>query len=215
MSIRKVVMTINHMRIPVVQPTYEFNELQNNMTANVINFGAMSVKGKRALKTFSYSSFYPKEYDSSYCQFRNLKKPMAFVNSILRKKEAGETVRLHFPKYGIDSDWVIDSFKWHSDDSTEDIYYSISLSEHRLPSTPYTKYTYSIYNIEYRRDRNEVTINTYITVPGDTIVSVAAKVGTNPMELYTYNQAVLSPYLSPTLELPVGLTLAIPEIRSK
>ena len=58
---------IGNIRLPVVEPTFEIEEVHDNSEHQIVGFGGVNLIGKRALKTFNYSSFYPKRYDSSYC----------------------------------------------------------------------------------------------------------------------------------------------------
>ena len=213
MQFEKTIIKIDKMRLPVVQPTYTFSEGQSNSKQEVVNYGEMSIKGKRNLKKFSYSSFYPATYDSSYCQFSNLMNPIKFIKKLLIKKELGETVSFTFPKYKINGEpWLIDSLQYKSGDGTKDIFYSIEMSEYRIPDQPYTKYVYSVYNTGIRTSMTAIT-NPYITKEDDTITEIAQKGGCNAIDLWNANQSTLGPYLSPTVKIPAGLIVMIPGVQ--
>lgn len=117
-------------RIPVLPPEYKVVSTQKNTTVNVIGLGDVTLKGKRGLTEVSFSSFFPKNYDSSYCDFSNIKSPKEYVNIIERMKRAG-TVRLIITGTPINFRCTIESFEWGESDGTGDIAYTLSLKEYR------------------------------------------------------------------------------------
>lgn len=121
-------------RIPVLPPEYKVTSNQNNTTVNVIGLGEVTLKGKRGLREISFSSFFPHEYDSSYCEYQNIRSPRSYVNTIEKMKQAG-TVKLIITGTPINFRCTIESFEWGESDRTGDISYTLTLKEYRGPST--------------------------------------------------------------------------------
>ena len=121
-------------RLPVLPPEYSVSSEQNNTTVNVIGLGEVTLKGKRSLRTISFSSFFPMRYDSSFCEFTNIKTPKAYVDAIEKMKRNG-TVKLIITGTSINFRCTIESFTWGENDGTGDINYTLTLKEYRAPSS--------------------------------------------------------------------------------
>ncbi len=121
-------------RIPVLPPEYTVQSTQNNTTVNVIGLGDVALKGKRGLRSISFSSFFPKRYDADYCQFTRVKKPKYYVDAIEKLKRAG-TVKLIITGTQINFACTIESFEWGENDGTGDIDYTLTFQEYRAPSS--------------------------------------------------------------------------------
>ncbi len=120
-------------RIPVLPSEYTVQSAQNNTTVNVIGLGEVTLKGKRGLRSISFSSFFPQRYDADYCEFSALKSPKAYVEMIEKMKRAG-TVKLIITGTPINFRCTIESFEWGENDGTGDITYTLSFKEYRAPS---------------------------------------------------------------------------------
>lgn len=179
---------IGDIRIPVVEPTFEISETHDNEEQQVVGFGGVNLIGKRSLKTFSYSSFYPRYYDSSYCNFRNLMRPIKFINAILDYKNTTNKVRLIIPKFSVNGLYTIEGFSYKLGDGTEDIYYSISMKEYQLPVMESTTYTFEVYNLQYVKEEKVVVGQNYTVLENDTICTIARKFNLSVNTLYTDNK---------------------------
>lgn len=121
-------------RIPVLPSEYTVSSGQNNTVVNVIGLGDVVLKGKRGLRSISFSSFFPMKYDSSFCEYTGLKSPKAYVELIEKMKRAG-TVKLIITGTQINFRCTIESFEWGENDGTGDINYTLSFQEYRAPSS--------------------------------------------------------------------------------
>lgn len=124
----------SRVRIPVLPPEYTVSSAQNNTTVNVIGLGDVVLKGKRGLRQISFSSFFPKRYDPSYCETASLRSPKAYVDKIEKMKMVG-TVKLIITGTPINFRCTIESFEWGENDGTGDIDYTLTLQEYRAPSS--------------------------------------------------------------------------------
>lgn len=178
---------IGGIRLPVVEPTFEIEEPHSNQEEHIVGFGGVNMIGKRGLKTFNYSSFYPSYYDSSYCQMRSLLKPTKFVTKMLNFKNGRNKVRLVIAKYKINGLYTIENFKWKPDEGTDDINYTISMKEYRLPTVATAQYAYEVYNFQYTKDTKIVEPQNYLIQEGDTLQIVARKFNMQVKDLWQDN----------------------------
>lgn len=116
-------------RIPVLPSEYKVTSNQNNTTVNVIGKGEVVLKGKPGLREISFSSFFPKRYDSSYCDVTP-KSPKTYVDNIEKLKKKG-SVKLIITGTSINFRCTIESFEWGEQDGTGDIYYTLTLKEYK------------------------------------------------------------------------------------
>jgi len=123
-----------NIRFPVLPSEYTVQSAQENTTVNVIGLGEVTLKGKRKLRTISFSSFFPRRYDSSYCEFSSIRSPRSYVDSIEKIKRKG-TVKLIITGTPISFRCTIESFEWGENDGTGDIEFTISLKEYKAPSS--------------------------------------------------------------------------------
>lgn len=100
------------------------------------NLGEVTLRGKRKLQQISFSSFFPRQYDSGYCDVRS-KSPITMVKKVEKMKRAG-SVKLIIT--GVLSMKVtIESFEWGENDGTGDISYTLSMKEYRTPQSYRTR----------------------------------------------------------------------------
>lgn len=190
----------NLIRLPVFQPNLVVQDLHDNSEEQVINFGGVTLIGKRALTTIAYNSFYPKKYDSSYCEFRDLLDPKEFVKKILDLKNNDNRVRIIITELDINGLYTIAGFNYQLEEGTFDIAYSISLTEYRKPELKATKYSYETSNYlqstmanknNYTKETKKVSNQYYIVRSGDTITSLARKFNTTALNIWEDNTDVI------------------------
>lgn len=202
-------------RIPVLPPEYTVQSNQNNTTVNVIALGDVVLSGKRGLRSISFSSFFPRRYDSSYCEFRSIKSPKAYVEVIERLKQEG-AVKLIITGTQINFQCTIESFEWGEDDGTGDIDYTLSFQEYRTPSA--VKSTVAQISSDAAstasatgesRTEQKAASGTYTVKKGDTLTSIAkTQLGSSSWQaLYEQNKDVIGG--NPNL-IQIGMTLTLP-----
>ncbi|MBQ0079695.1 MAG: hypothetical protein KBS66_07400 [Eubacterium sp.] len=120
-------------QLPVLPSAYRVSSSQNNTTVNIISLGDVTLKGKRGLQEISFSSFFPSNYDPSYCSTTALKSPKAYVSQIEKLKRRG-TIKLIITGTSINFRCTIESFEWGEEDGSGDIKYTLTFKEYRRPS---------------------------------------------------------------------------------
>ena len=200
------------MRIPVLPAEYTVTSEQDNTSVTVCNLGEVTLRGKRKLRQITFSSFFPKHYESGYCDVRT-KSPITMVKKIEKMKRAG-SVKLIIT--GILSMKVtIESFEWGENDGTGDITYTLTLKEYRTVSIPASTLTKDAPaqpagNDGAGRDQPEATsTQSYTVVSGDTLSGIARKLtgSTNWRTIYEQNKGVIGS--NPNMIKP-GQVLTIP-----
>ena len=195
---------------------YTVTSEQDNTSVTMCNLGEVTLRGKRKLQQISFSSFFPRQYDSGYCDVRS-KSPITMVKKVEKMKRAG-SVKLIIT--GVLSMKVtIESFEWGENDGTGDISYTLSMKEYRTVSIPA-----SVLVKEQPaqpaaagsdggtsgRDQPETTgTQSYTVKSGDSLSAIARKLtgSTNWQTIYEQNKAVIGS--NPNMIKP-GQVLTIP-----
>ena len=206
----------NRVRIPVLPAEYSVSSEQDNTSVTVCNLGEVTLRGKPKLKQVSFSSFFPKRYDPSYCDTRS-KSPISLVKKIETMKRAGN-VKLIIT--GVLSMKVtIESFEWGESDGTGDISYTLTMKEYRTVSIPASTLVKESPTQPDQggsdsgtsgRDQPETTsTQSYTVKSGDTLSGIARKLtgSTNWKTIYEQNKSVIGS--NPNMIKP-GQVLTIP-----
>lgn len=90
--------------------------------------GQITEIGKKELKTYAWSSFFPGQYIAWALNPGML--GMEYVNAIESMRDKRDPIRLVIPHLAISADTAVESFDY-SQGKGKDIYYTISLTEYR------------------------------------------------------------------------------------
>lgn len=119
-------------RFVVLPPEYELTSESNNTQVVINSLGEINLLGKRKLKTVSFSSFFPKQYNSSYCDYKNFPAPKESVKKIEKMKNKG-VLHLAMTNTPVNMDCTIESFVWGENDGSKDINFTLEFKEYRKP----------------------------------------------------------------------------------
>lgn len=122
------------LQFPVNPSSFSQGMSQNNTSLYIHDFGELNLKGKRALKTISWSSFFPaRDYYFAKVPY---KEPYDYyiknINSLLEKNT---TVHLVITETDINMYATIESFSHGEEEKNGDVAYSIDFKEYRVPVT--------------------------------------------------------------------------------
>ena len=120
-------------RLPVIPAEYTVTNERGDEMVNINSIGEVDLGGNRKLRSVSWSCFFPYEYDPTYCQYSSLASPRRTVEIIEEMMHAGP-VKLIITGTPVKFWTRISSFEWSERDGSGDIYYSITLREHRTIS---------------------------------------------------------------------------------
>ena len=125
--------TSKRFRLPVIPSEYSVTGERGDESVNINSIGEVDLAGSRKLRQVSWSCFFPSEYDETYCQYGGLKSPRKCVELVEKMMHAGP-VKVIITGTPVKFWARITSFEWGEHDGSGDIYYSITLKEHRTIS---------------------------------------------------------------------------------
>lgn len=202
-------------RFPVIPSEYTVSSESGNEIVTVNALGEVDLGGKRKLRTISFSSFFPRQYDT-YCSYRKLKTPKRCVEIIEELRE-GTPPQLVITGTPINFPCRIESFNWGEDDGTGDISFSITLKEHRaVKVTASSVVTLSslasgttVDATGVARTQPETQGTTYTVKKGDCLSAIARRMtgSASWQKLYEANKTVIGS--NPNMIKP-GQILTIP-----
>lgn len=208
------------LRFPVLPSEYKIQGSRGIETVNINVIGEVDLGGMRGLRTVSFSSFFPRHYDSSYCEFRRIKKPHRYVKQIEQIMNSG-IARIIITGTSINFSCRVSSFEWGEDDGTGDIKFSIVLKEHRKiaigqssvvaegTTTTQTSSEGTASKDATKREDTREKPKTYTVRRGDCLSSIARKLtgSADWYALYEQNKSVIGS--NPNL-IKDGTVLTIP-----
>ena len=115
-------------RIPVLPSEYSVRSERGDETVVINSIGEVDLGGKMKLKSISFSSFFPSD-NESYVSY-DCPTPRECVE-IIEKMQQGSPCKLTITGVPIKMYCRISSFTWEEHDGTGDIYYSLTLTEHK------------------------------------------------------------------------------------
>ena len=182
-------------RFPVLPSEYKIQGSRGVETVNVNALGEVDLGGMRGLRTVSFSSFFPKRYNSGYCEFRRIKNPMQYVKQIERIIAGGPT-KIIITGTPINFPCRITSFEWGEDDGTGDVSFSITLKEHRkiaISQSSVVAESGATDGDTTKREDTREKPKTYTVKRGDCLSSIARKLtGSSDWHaLYEQNKSVI------------------------
>lgn len=100
----------------------------------VSQLGEVTIFGDEGLAEFSFSSFWPRYHNRSYCEYEDFKDRWLFVETIQRWREMKKPIRLIVTGTRINMAVTIRDFELDVERAGHigDIYYSISFKEYRF-----------------------------------------------------------------------------------
>src|SRR5690606_35891672 len=99
---------------------------------SVSQLGEYTVIGERELDRFEFSSFFPREYNPSYCEYENVPKPWDAVQTIEKWRDSRRPARLTVTGTPINTLVTIRDFNYDAEraGSVGDIFFSIELKQY-------------------------------------------------------------------------------------
>jgi LysM domain len=145
------------LRLPVNPSTLNVKSPFGVTDVEVARMGEFTVIGYRGLKEYSFGSFFPRDYNSTYCEYSQLEPPRVYVSTIEKWRDNRYPLRLTITGTNINTPVTIREFDYEFERAGNpgDIYFDITLKEfefHEIrreqvivpkpkPTTPTTKPT--------------------------------------------------------------------------
>jgi nucleoid-associated protein YgaU len=195
-------------RLPVNPESITISSPFNYEDINVNQLGEITIIGERGLKEFSFSSFLPRDYNPTYCEYTNIPKPWDVVKALERWRDSRDPCRLIVTSTPINTLVTIREFSYEPDKAGNpgDIYFSITLKEYRYISFAKVKSNKS----KKTRPSTKSKPKTYVVKKGDCLWKIAKRFygdGSKWRTIYNANKKVIGK--NPNLIYP-GQKLVIP-----
>lgn len=181
-----IVLPINPTELEIIMP-------QLNKRQTLLNMGTVNVKGNRDVATVRISSFFPGRSSPFY---RYAKMPPKKYKAKLESwKEHKEDKRLIITDIGINLAMLIDKSVFKVREGSEDIEYTLELSEYRILNTPSVAMPLQVQDngLKQRPDQT-VPPKTHTVGGNDNLWAIAKKYygdGSQSTKIYAANSAVI------------------------
>lgn len=209
------------LRLPVNPASIIVNDGFNYTDVEVSQLGEFTVIGEKRLVEIELASFFPAEYNPSYCEYEGFPTPWECIETLKRWRDSRRPMRLTITGTPINYAMTIRDLTYDAERSGHvgDIYYSFTLKEYRfvtfnkLVETPIVSaQSVKVEKVTPRPNPKPPAPKTYTVVRGDTLWKIAAKPnvlgnGNRWRELYEMNKSVIGK--NPNLIYP-GQKLRLP-----
>lgn len=206
-------------RLPVVPEELELESPFDVNTVNVAQLGAVTTPGFRQLKTITLESFFPRDYNPTYCDYKGFDSPESYVKRVEAWRDLRKPLQLVITGTNINMTVLIDDFTTTiAAGHVGDIYFSISFIQYKEPPstliTPSSTTTTTGKNETRPSKVNTATVTattTYTVKSGDSLWKIAVNFyskGSEWRKIYNANTKVIG--ANPNLIYP-GQKLVIPK----
>lgn len=120
-------------QLPVNPPEIEYSSPYGMNKINIASLGEVALPGERGLKTITFSSFFPRDFNASYREYEGGPSPWEWVKRIELWRDDRRNIRLIIAGTPISIPVFVESFDIQPEKagSPGDIYYTITLVEYR------------------------------------------------------------------------------------
>lgn len=184
-------------------------------TVNIINLGEVDFTTGEKLKEISFSSFFPAEYDPSYCRYPDLPDPQEAMDLLTKWTQEKDPVRLIITGTAVNVLVLVTAHtSYFRGGEPGDVYYDLTLRtwrevKVRTAAEAATVVVAGVSTQGSRPDTKPVP-KVYIVKPGDSLWKIAKLQlgdGSKYKAIYDANKAVIGP--DPNLIKP-GMKLVMP-----
>jgi nucleoid-associated protein YgaU len=202
------------LRLPVNPESLSVSSPFGFEDINVNRLGEITIIGFRELKEYSFSSFFPRDYNPTYCEYTNIPRPWDVINLLERWRGTRQPCRFIVTGTLINTPVTIRELNYEPDKAGNpgDIYYSITLKEFRPVSFAKVKTSGNKASAtsKPKRPSAKSTPKTYDVKKGDSLWKIAQRVygdGSKWRQIYEANKKVIGK--NPN-EIKPGMKLVIP-----
>lgn len=205
------------LRLPVNPERISVSSSHGYEDVDVTGLGEYTVVGNDKLREYSFTSFFPRDYNSSYCEYVEIPDPWEAVATIERWMKSRRPIRLTITGTPINAAVTIREFNYYEEGGhVGDVNFDITLKEYvfieftRLKAAPKTALAGVMYTSETERPDNRETPTSHTVSTSDSLWKIAQKLygdGDRWREIYEANTDIIGP--NPNLIKP-GQTLVIP-----
>lgn len=183
------------LQLPVNPASIRIQSSHSYEDVTVSQLGEYTVIGDAKLRDFSFSSFFPRDYNPSYCEYDTILAPWDAVATIERWKATRKPIRLTVTGTPISYPVTIRNFDIEPEraGSPGDIYYELALKEyvfitHNVVQMSGNKA--AVKGVSSRQDSRDIP-KTYTVKAGDNLTKIALRYGLKWRDIYAKNTKVI------------------------
>lgn len=191
-----------YFQLPVNPEAIDYSNPYGINTLTIASLGEVSIPGERGLKQISFSSFFPRDYNPSYCEYEGFMAPSEWFSHIQTWRYARKPIRLIITGTNINIEMYISEFDVQPEKAGApgDIYYSMTFIEHRnfsaksIKTTTTGKTVASIKVATASKVATAPKSKTYTVSVGDTLFKIAKAQygdGSKWKTIYDANKSVI------------------------
>lgn len=187
------------LRIPVNPESISVSTTHGYEDIEITQLGEYTVIGDAKLRDFSFSSFFPRDFSPSYCEYQPLPDPARAVARIEGAMKARKPVRLTITGTAVPINVLatVRKFDYEAERGGEpgDVYYEIALKEYveiGARKIDLNAEKASVTGQSPRPDNREKP-SEYVVKPGDTLIGVGLRLGKDWRDIYAANKATVGP----------------------
>jgi len=185
-------------------------------TVNIINLGEVDFPHGERLKEISFSSFFPRDYDPSYCNYPDLPDPQMSMNQLTTWTVSKKPIRLIITETEVNVLVLVTAhISYFRGGEPGDVYFDLTCRtwrEVKVRKAAEAAATTAISAVEQQRPRPDLkpVPKVYVVKPGDSLWKIAKKELTSGDKwklIYDLNKSTIGS--NPDLILP-GQKLVMP-----
>lgn len=203
------------LRLPVNPESISGSSPYGFVDEKVTHLGEYTVFGEREHQTFSFSSFFPSEYNPTYCEYSDFPAPLEIVQMLEGWRDKKKPLRLIVTGTPINIPVTLRniSYEYEKAGSLGDIYYTLEFKEYRdqeyreavdLTKVPTASEVKAAQRPPIVNKPESSGAKTYTTKPGDSLSKVF---GAKWRDVYEANKALIG--ANPNVIKP-GQKLVVP-----
>lgn len=201
----------DRIRFPVNPPSLKIGDAYSFSDVEVAKLGEYTVQGFPGLKTFSFSTFLPRDYNPSYCEYSDFPSPQEILDKLEEWRERTPQARFIVTGTDINTHVTIRDISRDVEraGANGDVYIDVELKEFR-ETTVREISTKKEPKQKREPAEKEDPPKTYTVARGDTLSAIAKRYlgsASDWQKLYEKNRSVIGS--DPNLIRP-GQTLVIP-----
>lgn len=170
-----------YMQIPVNPSEIEYSSPYGMNTVSIASLGDVIVPGERGNRQITFSSFFPRDYNPSYCEYEGFKAPWEWVEQIEKWRDIRKNLRIIISGTPISIPVYISEFTMQPEKAGNpgDVHYNITFIEYRPIRAEIVQAKKPIAGMSMASTRPisaKTQAKTYVVMPGDSLYLIALKV---------------------------------------
>lgn len=186
-------------QLPVNPPEIEYSSPYGMNRVKIASLGEVAIPGERGLKTITFSSFFPRDFNASYREYEGGPSPWEWIKLFEMWRDDRRNIRLIIAGTPLSIPVFVEEFTLQPEKAGEpgDIYYSISLVEYRPLTAEILEVSMKgeVKGVSMTREKSEKKQpKTYTVKSGDSLWKIAKSIygdGAQFKKIYEANKSVI------------------------